>query len=260
MQKKLLVIVCLLIVGVVGIIYAKDFFFGTNDTKKTIEDLSFTQIEVDTTNASIEIRPSKDSVATVEVLNHKKSKRKYTFNADVKGDSLSVQLKEKSSGFINFRSYPYKLVISVPEKDYKTIQVKSDIGKIFVEDLKTDNLQLETDAGEINVKDVDAIAVDVKTDVGKINLDHVKGKIEGTSDVGIISLVTTHLDRPIDLKTEVGKIMIQTEKEPANATIEVETSISSIDIFGANDKKTVFGKGENLIRLQTEFGKIVVTN
>ncbi|MBE1556094.1 DUF4097 family beta strand repeat-containing protein [Sporosarcina limicola] len=259
MRNKLLVIVFLLIVGVVGGLYAKDLFFGTNDTKKTIQDISFTNIDVETTNASVEIRPTKDSIVTVEVSNQNEKKRKYTLKADVKGDTLSVELKNKWNGLFSFGSNSYTVVILVPDKDYKTIQVESDVGKISVENLKTDNLQLETDAGTINVKNVDAKAVGVKTAVGKIDLDHVEGTIIGKTDTGMITIVTPHLDRAIDLKADVGKIMIKTEKEPTNATIEVETSIGTIDVFGANDKKTVFGKGEHLIHLETEVGKTIVT-
>ena len=85
-----------------------------------IDDQSFTNIEILTTNAAVEIVPTKDSVTTVEYSGKTKKKSKFIFEADVKGDTLFVQFKEKRRSFFNFgfSSLDLKLIVKVPEKQY----------------------------------------------------------------------------------------------------------------------------------------------
>ena len=77
-------------------------FFENNAKKKVIDDQSFTNIEILSTNAAVEIVPTKDSETTMTYSGKTKKRSKFIFKADVKGDTLSVQFKEKRRSFINF--------------------------------------------------------------------------------------------------------------------------------------------------------------
>ncbi len=147
----------------------------------------------------------------------------------------------------------------MPEKQYKNLQVKSDNGRINVEDLQGEVVLLETDNGQILVKNVVANTVNVETDNGKVVLEHVEGKIKGTTDNGHISLITKKLDWPIDLATDNGSIEIKTETEPENARIDAKTDNGKVAIFGDRDKYVTYGKGKYLIKLLTDNGRITVT-
>jgi len=257
----IIVVLVLFVVGGLTVIYNIGDHFVNNAKKKVIDDQSFTSIEILTTNATVEIVPTKDAVTTVSYSGKAKKKSKFIFEADVKENTLSVQFKEKRRIFFNFgfSSLNLKLIVKVPEKQYDRIQAESDNGRIKVENIQTKELALETDNGTIELKMIDATAVNVKTDNGAIILDHVDGSIIGRTDNGRISLVTNNLDRPIELTTDNGKIEIQTEKEPANATIDVKTDNGRIDVFGYENKHTKFGNGEHLIKLRTDNGRITIT-
>jgi DUF4097 and DUF4098 domain-containing protein YvlB len=251
----------LLVVGGIILMFNTGDQFEKNAQKKVIDDQSFTNIEILTTNATVEIEPTKDSVTTVAYSGKKKKSSKFIFQADVKGNTLFVQFKEKRRSFINFgfSSLDLKLVVKVPEKQYDRIQAESDNGRIKVENIQTKELALETDNGTIELKTIDATAVDVKTDNGAIILDHVDGTILGRTDNGRISLVTNNLDRRIELTTDNGRIEIQAEKEPTNTTIDVKTDNGRINVFGYENKHTKFGNGEHLIKLRTDNGRITIT-
>jgi DUF4097 and DUF4098 domain-containing protein YvlB len=262
-KNKLVISLLLLLVIAGGITFmfkTMDVFAQNDDKKKVVEDSSFTNIEVSTNNAEVVIVPTKSSDATVEYLGASK-KAKYNFEVDVKGDILSVHLKQKRRIFFwfGFHSRDLKLVVSVPEKQYENIQVKSNNGLINVENLQAEMVLLETDNGKILLKKVVANSVAVETDNGQIVLDHVEGKIKGTTDNGQISVLTNKLDWPMDLATDNGSIEMKTESEPANATIDSESDNGKIIIFGNEIKRSTYGEGKHLIKLRTDNGSITVT-
>lgn len=262
-RNKVFIIVALvlLIVGGNVLMFNIGDHFENNAKKKVIDDQSFTSIEIMTTNATVEIVPTKDAVTTVSYSGKTKKRSKHIFEADVKENTLSVQFKEKRRSFFSFgfSSLNLKLIVKVPEKQYDQIHAESDNGRITVENMQTQELALETDNGTIELKMIDATAVNVKTDNGAIILDHVDGSIIGRTDNGRVSLVTNNLDRPIELTTDNGRIEIQTEKEPTNATIDVKTDNGRIDVFGNKNKHTKFGNGKHLIKLRTDNGGITIT-
>lgn len=234
--------------------------FGQSNNKKIIEDSSFTNIDVLTDNADVVIEPTKSSEVTVEYTGASK-KKKFNFDADVKGETLSVQLEQKRPFFFSFgfHSGDLKLTISVPEKQYGNLQVESDNGRIDIEELNSEHVYLETDNGQIQVRNIEAKTVDVETDNGKVILEHVEGEIRGATDNGRIFLLTNEINWPIDLSTDNGSIEIKTKTEPTNATFDANVGNGKITIFGEDTKVKTYGKGRSLIKLQTDNGRITVT-
>ena len=262
-KNKVFIILLLLLIGGVGISLMITIGDSTekNTRKIVVENFLFTNIEIATDNAAVEIVPTDDSVATVEYLGETKKKSKYVFKAKINGETLAIQFKEKRRSFINFgfSSSDLKLLVKVPQKQYNKIQVETDNGRIKVDNIHAEEIMLATDNGTIEMKNVETSTTDVKTDNGKILLESVEGKITGKTDNGRISLVTNNLDRPIELTTDNGRIEIQSEKEPANATIDVKTDNGRVNVFGNENKHTVFGNGKHLIKLQTDNGRVTIT-
>ncbi len=71
-------------------------------------------------------------------------------------------------------------------------------------------------------------------------------------------MITKHLDRPIQLASDNGSIIIRTEKEPTNATFDVHVDSGHINILDKYSGSTVVDKGDNLIKLTTDNGEITV--
>lgn len=233
---------------------------GQNDSQIIKEESSFKNIEVFTNNAEVEVIPTKSSEASVEYTGANK-KRKYIFDVDVKGDTLSVQLKQKRRFFFSFgfHSGDLKLTVKVPEKQYKKLQVKSDNGRIYTEDLEAELVKIETDNGLIHLKNVEAKTIDVETDNGEIVLDQVKGKVKGSTDNGEISMIANDIEWPIDLSTDNGSISVKMISEPKNATIDAKTDNGKVTIYGDKDNFVKYGKGKYLLKLRTDNGPITVT-
>ena len=106
--------VIVLLIGVAGFTFMSKTWNGlvSDSSKKVIEDHSFTNIEVFADNAAVEIVPTKDSEVTVEYSGKTKKKSKFIFEADVKGDTLSIQFKEKRRSFIHFGFPSFDLTLT----------------------------------------------------------------------------------------------------------------------------------------------------
>ncbi|WP_318614528.1 DUF4097 family beta strand repeat-containing protein [Sporosarcina sp. YIM B06819] len=262
-KNKLFVIgvLVLVVLGGIWLVMKPGNGFEKSANKKVIDDLSFTSIAISADNAAVEIVSTKDSVATVEYSGKTKKNKKYIFEADVKGDTLAVQFKEKRKSFIQFgiSSFDLTLTMHLPEKQYDRLQVETENGRIIAGQLQAQDIHLETDNGRVELKQVDAKVIHVKTDNGKILFEDVEGEINAKTDNGRISLITTNLDQSIDLETDNGRIEIHTENEPTNAIIDAKTDNGRVELFGQENKHVTFGKGENLVKLRTDNGRITVT-
>jgi len=262
-RNKVILIVALVLLVAGGITFMLNnvIVFGQNDSKKVIENPTFSNIEVETNNAEVEIVSTNGSEATVEYTGAGK-RTKVNFDVNVKRDTLSVKLEEKRRFFFSFgfNSKGLKLTVNLPEEQYESLQVETDNGHISTEDIKVDELSLETDNGQIHVKNVETGLAEVESDNGKVIFDHVEGEIKGTLNNGRITVLTDNLEWPMDLTTDNGSIEIKTESQPKNVTIDAETDNGRITIFGDKVDRATYGKGKHVIKLRTDNGSITVTN
>lgn len=269
----------LLIIGIVGSIITFKTLSRPEPVseKRVIENAQFTNISITTDNAKVEVLPTKDAKATVELSGKAKN---YMFEASEEGNTLAVVLKEKQWKLVSFDFFLNALTLKVyvPEKQYEAMQIDNNNGRIQVENLVAKKLNVDTDNGRIELKNMEssevkakadngrielknikALSVAVKADNGKILLEEVDGKLSGKTNNGRISLVTNNLERQIDFETDNGSIKIQTEKEPKNVTFNIKVDNGKVDIFGSSDRSSIFGNGEHLIKLKSDNGGITVT-
>lgn len=280
-KKIAVVALALLLIGVIGSIFTVRSAVGSDVIPETIEinDEAFEQIAIKTNNATVELLPTDDQTTTVEFTGNRKNEQKYDVNANVEGNTLSVTVKEKWFKFFNFDfslSSP-TLTVYVPEKAYETIQIDTDNGRVdtrgleanemrlttsngrtSASDLDVTELQVTTNNGRIELKNITSAVVTSEADNGEIRLENVDGKLIGRTSNGKITLITEHLDRPIEFRTSNGRINIQTENEPTNVLFDVKVDNGKVRIFGDSNWDTVIGDGYNLIKLTTNNGGITV--
>ncbi|MBS4210061.1 DUF4097 family beta strand repeat-containing protein [Bacillus sp. FJAT-50079] len=272
-----IIALALFLVGIIGAALSFKFISKPEEIFEEKQvDADFVNMEIVAENAKVEIIPTTSAIAKVELTGKAKKQK---FEVNVKGDSLIVQVKEESWSFVNldFFTTGLALTIYVPEKQYETIFAKSNNGRIEAEKLEAKDIKMETDNGRIQLQDVKAANVTTKTDNGrtelknivaetisvkaangKVILDNVEGELVGKANNGSITLITNQLNNPIDFTTDNGKIKIETEKEPENATFDADVANGKVRIYGHSDKHIVFGNGDHTIRLRTHNGSITV--
>lgn len=263
MSFKKVAIICVFVLlagAAINIILNFSGAFVKKSDEIVVKDTNYSNIEIVADNAAVELLPTKENKTTVSFSGEMKKKLKHHFSAEVKGDTLYVESKEKRWNFIQFgfSSLNNKITVHVPEKEYGIITTEIDNGRIIVKNMKAKIVNLESNNGQIDLTEIAAENTHVKTDNGKVSFRHVEGSINAETDNGQISLITNNLDRAISLKTDNGLISIQADQEPTNATIHAKTDNGRISIFGKSAEQTTFGKGENMIKLSTDNGMITV--
>ena len=261
--KKLIItgLVLVLIGCIGGFLTYHDNSIDINE-ERVFKENDITGVEVDSNNAGIEIVPTTDSETKVVLQGRGSSETKGSFTAKVIGKKLVVSWNEKQISFfqLNFIEESLTLKIIVPEKQYKSISINNDNGKIELADLTVAQVKAESNNGRIHIKNTQSESIEVNSDNGRISLDHVSGSIKGETNNGRISLKTATLDQTIQLETDNGSIEIETEKEPKNVTFDVQVDNGSINILDKYKGSTVIGNGENKVKLKTNNGKIQVVN
>lgn len=270
----------LLVIGTAGsLLTVKSAMTSSEvDEKKTIED-TFSKIEVKSNNSRIEMIPTEGAVATAELTGKASKGHKISLDAEVKGDTLYVELIDKQRMIFSMDFFTsIQLRVYVPKKEYDSIQLKSNNGRIMAADLDvkelgatTDNgrvelnhingtnIQARSSNGRIELQQIDAKTVEVDTNNGSLLLDSVYGHIIGSSDNGKITMVNDHINQPMEFDTDNGRIEIETKKKPADVRFEARTSNGKITLFDQSYRKdAVVGDGKNVIKLRSQNGSITV--
>ena len=260
MSKKLSIIaLLLLLIGGVGSYFTfYKSYQEENTLEKTVSSDEVEEIEISTDNATVQVLPTSATEIKVQLVTKGVDVSKLNFTTEVEGKKLIVKLKEKSTFSIGFNIQSSHLYVYVPQKLYHSFVIDNDNGKVKMSEMNVNYLKVQTDNGRIELNKIESENVDVRSANGRLELNGVEGNIKGSSNNGKIVLATKDLDRNIQLESDNGKIIIKTEKEPTNTTFKVSSNNGSINILDKYEGNTVIGKGENLVNLKSNNGKIEV--
>lgn len=275
-----------------------DFSQSTAPAEKIdISKDKFDKVDIQTDNAVLQILPSDDGKMHVDVENKtyrqhlavdildrtlvitlKEEARKwgfFTITGSFKSPTLIVQLPPKIYEKIQIlsdhgsvtggRLESTELLVETDNGSINLNQifaekftVKSDNGAIKLNDVQAKNLRAETDNGQLTLKDISADKVDAVSDNGGITLKDVKGDVHAQTDNGRIHLLAADLERSITLETDNGSILLETKRQPENATINADVDWGSVSIFGSKKRRSIYGTGQHPIELQSDNGSITV--
>lgn len=256
---------------------------------------NFSNVMMDIEFGSLYVTPSETDETTIELVGEND---KLQLTVDIINDTLSIQFKTKKYKLFSFMFLikELRVNVSLPKKLYTTVimkttfgriraekilaknikttsdngsiglkefaatilEVKTDNGRIEMEKIEADKLTAETDNGRIELRNIDAEQVHTETDNGRIMMQDVNGSIVGKTENGRIELLTASLDRMIELETDNGGILVETENDPTDVSIHANVDFGKISVFGEKNSRTVFGNGTNKVRLSSDNGKIAV--
>src|SRR5699024_9683792 len=127
-------------------------------------------------------------------------------------------------------------------------------------ELEGNTVQAETDNGRIELQNIVAKIVKANSSNGRIDMENIEGEVFGKTNNGGILLATNHLNRPIELHSDNGKIEIQSKNKPENAVLDLKTKNGEISVYGKDDWDTVIGDGDNLIKVSSQNGRITIAD
>src|SRR5699024_5338226 len=259
MLKKITIVrAVLLVIGMIGGAFTfKSLLNDDTDSEEKVIDEDFKAMEINAEDIAVNVTPSSDSKTTIEMTTQTSE---YDLSTDVRADTLKVNVKHEQKKLFSFDIFDFtpKLHISIPEKEYEKIDLKTDNGIIDLTNITGDEIEATSVNRLIKMKHITSKDLMTKTENGLIKLEDVEGDIVSKTNNGKIDLLTEDLDRMVDLETTNGAIKVITEKEPTNATINASVANGKLSVFGKNKAHSVIGEGENQITLTTENGMITV--
>lgn len=142
-------------------------------------------------------------------------------NINVEEKDGITNISVKHDTYFN-NSNQEKIIVQLRDKEYKDIQIKSDLGKIKVDDIRSEKFQIHAQLGEIEMERIYSKDLYVNQSSGDVN---VEGVLLGNSviknSLGKIDVEVRgeQNDYRYDVKTSLGKTKIQKETFKGSSSI-----------------------------------------
>lgn len=221
-------------------------------------DKDFSNVELESDNAEVRLNLIEGDEAVIELDNNENNR--YTLDVKVKESTLEIDVERKGFRWFSFNFFSKSPLITVglPKNEYGTIKVATDNGAIIISQLELKELVANADNGEIMIKEIESKKVNVNTDNGDIVIEDSVGVITGHSNNGRITVNTDRIDEPMDLKTDNGQILVNTNEESKDIQFNAKTDNGKVNIYGDSNTEKVIGNGGTVIKLQSDNGDITV--
>jgi len=252
MKKIMFILVTILIIFLAFNVFP---IFSKGNNEFNFKGNGIHNIEINTENSAIEIVETSNNDAKVKL--EKNRNGRYRLEAEVRGDTLEIQVKRHWVKWLSFGPTP-KLKVYLPEKTYGDVQVESKNGSISIEKLLAEDIKVETRNGKIAMKDIEASNIHSQTRNGKMIMEKLKGNLVAKSNNGDMEMKSLSFDYPLHLETDNGNIRIKGSTMPKNATFQLETDNGDIRVFGSKHFDSVIGNGKPLIKMVTDNGDITI--
>ena len=128
--------------------------------------------------------------------------------------------------FVSFNNSD--IVVYLPEKQYREVNVSVDTGSIKLYSVPVDgNIALKTDTGSIDVYNLSCDSISAETDTGSIDLEAVRvwNGVKLSTDTGSIDIIDTIADGDLNARTDTGSVKL---KDIDANSITVKTDTGSI--------------------------------
>lgn len=241
--------------------------------EETTLETTFRQVKVSSDVPSIHIGLSPDETTrlSIRTSDPEKLQKHFDFHYRETDGQLEVTVRGKSRNpgldvLDLIETWGAELHVELPDHSYNSVTVHSDVGKIEYREVNADRLAVSSEVGTITVADTATEQAIVTNSVGAVRLDNVNGKTEVSNSTGTVNIYVPSIENDIAVKTELGAVTIETDREPDNVRLDLSTEIGKVGTnfdIERNDqsKRSIAGqKGENgpQIKVRSEIGPIEV--
>lgn len=220
---------------------------------------SFTSIKANASNSKIIIKKTKGTEAKAVLTGDKKANRKIKLNTKVSNDEWKISAKDQGHSFfsLSFMTETRKLIIYLPEQDYKNIFARTDNGRVIIQGIASKSITAESDNGRIDIEGSTAKRLEAHTSNGKITFKNTKGELYARADNGRIDYIGKTIDHNLDFAADNGRLQINLEHKPDQLNVDARTDNGRVTIFGEKFKNgtSIQGNGPT-VKLRTDNGKI----
>ena len=156
----------------------------------------------------------------------------------------------------------YKIIITIPrELMFDIVDIETDAGKIYLEELQTKRLNLKLGAGVSTINNL-VVTDKAKIDGGASKFVINNGTINNLSfDMGVgETIINAGILGNSDIFAEIGKLEVNLNGTINDYSISVSKGIGSIKFNEENLKNdTIIGNGNNYLTINGGVGSIKIT-
>lgn len=128
--------------------------------------------------------------------------------------------------------------------EFELVSVKSDLGTLSIEGLKSKSLEAEASLGEINLERINIKCLDLSADLGDIDIkDAVTEGMKITADMGDID-ISGELRGKNKIDCDMGSINIETSLSQEEYDYDINVDMGDVEI-GGDDKRNSYSKNNN---------------
>ena len=143
-------------------------------------------------------------------------------------------------GFFNAQS---KIVVYLPDEQYKKITVSADTASVKLYSVPVDgDIVLKTDTGSIDVFNLSCDNLSASTDTGSVELETIRcnGNVKLGTDTGSIKIKDTIAVGDLKATTDTGSVTLK-DMDAANITVKTDTGSIKGTIL---TEKIIFAKAD----------------
>ena len=246
--------------------------------KVSLDNFPFAEIHLD--NCKLTIKSDENPCIEYNLPEDYKFTHKIT---DRKLELSAKQVTMLSFDLSVFSKSPSYIVLTVPEKDFSRLTVKSENGDIIIRDLKTTSLSAKTDNGNISCNNIQSYDLNTETENGDITIDNTEinrktvfqtgnGNIEsssssfmnvnGQNENGNISLKDCSLENAV-ITCKNGDINVTLSDNISNHSFELSSELGDVTFNHKHYGSRVnipadYTYSNSVIKIQTSLGNINV--
>jgi len=259
------VAIFLIILDVIGMaLTAKSFFTREKvDSELNFSGERFEHVVVEGGQGNVQILPSTSNDIEVSWKGSlfNRGSRDDVVRVEENDSELKINIGKQRFFNISFFNFDFlnrlEVRIYMPEKQFKSLVVKSEIGNVNIKDVHVDHLTAETDVANMTIESVHTKSTVVETDVGNVTLENIEGKLHGESDVGNITIRNEEITNDMTFLSDVGKIELIVPRIPDNITFDADSSIGTVKVFGERGSY-ISNEAEHIVSMFTDIGNITV--
>ncbi len=251
-KKLLIVAIVLILVGIAGSIFTfKPMLQQKSISEEKVINETFSRIAIVTNNTEVEIFPTTDATAKIDITGKLAKGSVYDVAANVEKSILSIDVKYEQRNFASFFPSSLSLQVYVPESVYESLQVKGDDGRIIVSDIQAKDMNIKTDNGNIDVRNVKGTTFKAQSNDGTTKLNNITATdVLVKSDNGNIELINA---KASTVKTEVNDGTTNLNHvTAANAHMKSDNGKINLEKIEGQMSATAYDGGISLVTNQLE--------
>lgn len=276
-----------IVIGVAGVAVVLkgtdlDAGLATIDIEKKVAAADIKRLSVNTDVAGVTFLPGGNSdeikvhmLGTLSKAREKdldlsavSSNQTWTVNARTqKSFNFGFNVADIKTWFFVIGEKKLRVEVTLPDKVYEEIRVKTNIGSIQLAEIQADRLIAQADTGKIALDSFKGKSLDLGTDTGAIMVKNAQGNVRLKTDTGSINATLQQLADTVDAQSNTGSVRLTFASAPTSASFSLSSDIGRVSLLvpgvvvDAKEKhnvKATIGAGAAKVRVQTDTGSIDV--